>query len=271
MRTAPRHAYRAAALLAALAAGVPTSPPAAAVDLVSHRAAYRLALDTSRPNQDVESATGAMLYELVDRCEGWTVQQRFTLQVVSRSGQSYEMSSDYVTWEERKGTRLRFRLRQATDGAVVQSIIGEARLDGVGGSGSARYTAPEERELALPRGTLFPMAHTARLIQAAERGDRILAAPLFDGTNDNGAQDTNSVIAGRIGPDGAHAQPKLRTLPSWRVRIAFFDPAGSGQPEYEVGIRYFANGVADELRMDFGEFAVSGQLAEYEELPGGCN
>ncbi len=271
MRDAPRHARRAALFLAGLAAGVVASLPARAIDLVSHRAAYRLALDTSRPNQDVESATGAMLYEVVDRCEGWTVQQRFTLHVVSRSGQAYEMSSDYVTWEERQGTRLRFRLRQATDGAVVQSIIGEARLAGLGGSGSVRYTAPEEREIALPPGTLFPIAHTARLIQAAKRGDRILAAPLFDGTNENGAQETNSVIAGRIGPDQSHAQPTLRTLPSWRVRIAFFDPAGSGQPEYEVGIRYFANGVADDLRMDFGDFAVSGQLAEYEELPGGCN
>jgi len=257
-------AFVAACLLAAV-------PAAHAVELTSHRAAYRLALDLTRPNQDVESATGAMLYEVVDRCGAWTVQQRFTLQVVARSGQAYEMSSDYVTWEDRDGTRLRFRLRQATDGAVTKTLAGEATLDAPGGTGSARLTAPERREIALPRGTLFPMIHTARLLEAARRGERMMAAPVFDGTSEDGAQDTNTVIINRLPADPTIGFAALRDHESWRVRIAFFAPGGTGQPEYEVGIRYFANGVADELRMDFIEFAVAGKLAEFERLQGGCN
>ena len=34
--------------------------------------------------------------------------------------------------------------------------------------------------------------------------------------------------------------------------------------------RITANGVADELNMDFGEFAVNGRLETLEALPGGC-
>jgi len=265
----PRRILFALAAIPLATAALPL--PAEAVSLASHRAAYRLALDASRPSQEVESAAGAMLYEVVDRCEGWTVEQRFTLHVVSRSGQPYEMSSDYVTWEEKDGTRFRFRLRQASDGSVVQLIVGEARIDPATGTGEARYTSPGQQTVPLPRGTLFPMLHTLRLIEAAQRGARVFPVPVFDGTEEDGARDTNTVIISRLAPDAAHAQPRLRPLASFRVRIAFFDPAGSGQPDYEVGIRYFANGVADELRMDFGDFAVRGELVEYEELPGGCN
>lgn len=262
-----RHLLRPAALVLVLL----LAAPAAAIELASHRAAYRLALDLSRPNQEVESATGAMLYEVVDRCGAWTVQQRFTLQVVTRGGQAYELASDYATWEDREGTRLRFRLRQSTDGAVTKMLAGEARLEQPGGAGTARYSQPEPREVALPAGTLFPMRHTVRLLEAARRGDRLLAAPVFDGTDADGAQDTNTVIAGRLPPDPGQPFASLRTLPSWRVRIAFFAPGGSGQPEYEVGLRYFENGVADDLRLDFTEFAVAGRLAEFELLAGGCN
>lgn len=260
--------FRPAALLAAALA---VALPAHAVELASHRAAYRLALDPSRPNQDVESASGAMLYEVVERCGAWTVQQRFTLRVAGRGGQTYEMSSDYVTWENTEGTKLRFRLRQATDGTITKTIVGEATLDGAGGAGTARLTAPEQREVQLPKGTLFPMVHTMRLIEAAQRGERTLTVPVFDGTSEDGPQDTNSVIIGMLRADPAVGFAALRDLPSWRVRIAFFEPGGASQPDYEVGIRYFENGVADELRMDFGEFAVAGNLAEFERVPGGCN
>ena len=61
------------------------------------------------------------------------------------------------------------------------------------------------------------------------------------------------------------------------MRIAFFDrnPAanqgsGAGTPEYEVGLRYYENGVADEMKMDFGEFTVDGRLGELQAIPSPC-
>lgn len=246
----------------------------AAEPLASHRAAYRLQLDSARSGSDVQGASGAMFYEAVDQCEGWTVQQRFTLTVTSRAGTSYEMASDYVTWEAKDASRMRFRLRQTTDGAVSQSVAGEVRRSGPGAEGTARYTEPAEDEVTVPAATLFPMAHTEAVIAAARDGKRVFAVPVFDGTVTEGAQDTNAAITGRIEPGvGAAARyPALAALPSWRMRIAFFE-AGSttGQPEYEVAMRYFENGVADELKMDFGEFIVAADLTELEILPGGCN
>ncbi|MBC7433810.1 MAG: DUF1849 family protein, partial [Rubritepida sp.] len=45
---------------------------------------------------------------------------------------------------------------------------------------------------------------------------------------------------------------------------------GASTPGYEVSLRYFANGVADGLKMDFGEFVVDGQMLELAVAPGGC-
>jgi hypothetical protein len=35
-------------------------------------------------------------------------------------------------------------------------------------------------------------------------------------------------------------------------------------------LRYFENGVSDELIMDFGDFTVRGKLMKLEDAPGGC-
>ena len=168
-------------LLAALACATPL--PAASADLASHRAAYRLTLDSARDASDVQGATGAMFYEAVDQCEGWTVRQRFTLTVTSRAGSSYEMASDYVTFESKDGTRLRFRLRQTTDGAVSQAITGEARRPAPGQPGVIRYTEPAEDEVDLPAEALFPMGHTGQVLAAAAGhalfGDDAAAADLL--------------------------------------------------------------------------------------------
>ncbi len=37
-----------------------------------------------------------------------------------------------------------------------------------------------------------------------------------------------------------------------------------------MGLRYFENGVADELKMEFGDFSVNGRMEELAILPGGC-
>jgi hypothetical protein len=53
----------------------------------------------------------------------------------------------------------------------------------------------------------------------------------------------------------------LAGLPSTRVHIGFFDRGKHATlPDYEVGMRYWANGIADDLAMDFGSFVMHGAL-----------
>ena len=107
------------------------------------------------------------------------------------------------------------------------------------------------------------LAAPARIIAAAEAGTKFLSLPLFDGTGADGAQNTSVFVSSWGGPTAA-PYPELVELPSGRVRVAFFSRAKEAQqPDYEVGMRYWSNGVADDLNMDFSEFVVNGKLASF--------
>lgn len=249
----------------------PATPVPGADDMAAHRAAYRLVLDRNSTSGGIQSAEGAMLFEVQDACEGWATRQRFTLVVRDRDGNTIETTSDYSTFETKDGRSLRFSLTQITEGAVTSRITGEAMMGDNGGR--VVFQDPAPNEIRLESGTLFPMLHTIRSLAAARAGERILVAPLLDGTDADGPQDSTTLILGgwqNPAPHPRHAS--LSELGSARMRIAFFEAgqAGVGTPSYEVSLRYFANGVADELKMDFGDFTVDGSLVELSPLPGGC-
>lgn len=255
------------------AAGVTADALSAGIArMAAHRAAYRLDIGEAR-GSGISAVRGAMVFDVADACEGWATRQRMTMTVVDRDGQEIETISDYATYEAKDGSRLRFSLTQTTNGAVSQRVAGEAEL-GADGAGRVRFSDPVGREEPLPAGTLLPMRHTALSVEAARAGRRILVAPLFDGTSDEGAQDTTTVVSSWGAAAGEPRFPLLAGQASGRMRIAFFErgaaTGGASQPDYEVGLRYFENGVADELVMDFGEFSVTGRMLELTPLPGGC-
>jgi hypothetical protein len=240
-----------------------------AADLAAHRAMYNLNLESSKGG-DVTAASGTMAYEVQDACDGWATRQRLQMTLTNRDGQDIQMLSDYTTWESKDGLKLRFRMKQTTDQAVTSDITGDAALDGTGGTGKAHFTTPEDSSKDLPRGTLFPMLHTAALLRGAAEGKKFLALPLFDGTSAAGAQDSSIVIS-KWTHDPVGSWPELRSLASGRFHIAFFDRGPENQePDYEVSMRYWDNGVADDLDMDFGDFVMAGKMAEFKLLPGKC-
>ena len=233
------------------------------VPLAAHRATYDLTLDSVRQGSNVTGVHGNMAYEVTDACDGWAVRQRLDMNLTNRDGQTVEMVSDYLTWESKDGTKLRFRMKQTTDTAVTEQVEGDAALQAPGGTGQIHYTMPEDKTVPLPQGTLFPMAHTAAIIAAAEAGKKFMTLPLFDGTGADGAQNTSVFISSWTGPSAA-PYAELAELPSGRVRVAFFPRTNDAQqPDYEVGMRYWENGVADALNMDFSDFTVNGKLATF--------
>lgn len=259
---------RLAVLLSLLLLSLPAAAAPPSIRLAAHQALYRLTLVDGRGQ--VIGATGTMGYEVIDACHSWNVRQRLVMAVTGVDGSTTHMVSDYATTEAKDGLSLRFRTTQTTDGAITSETDGEAQLDRPGGPGVADYAKPEVKRVALPAGTLFPMAHTAALIRAAEEGRKFFTLPVFDGTDDTGAELSSIVPLQRRGPT-PDRWPALTALPSVTVHIAFFgsDPAKM-LPDYEVGMRYWTNGVADDLRMDFGDFVVAGKLIGFRLLPSRC-
>jgi hypothetical protein len=260
--------------LAVLLACLSLPGVAAAAELAAHHATYKLTLGSTH-GENVTAATGSMTYDVTDACEAWTVQQRLDMTLTNQQGQDIRMLSDYATWESKDGLKIRFHMRQTTDAAVTEQVDGEASLDRTGGPGQVRYTTPADTTKALPPGTLFPMSHTGAILDAAGAGHRFISVPLFDGTGDEGAQDTFITITSWGPPGAAKLVPPppeaLALLPSGTVHVAFFDRGGSANsPDYEVSMRYWANGVADHLAMDFGDFVMDGTLADFHLTPGHC-
>ncbi len=254
----------------AIAANAP--PPAAAPAagaLLAHKALYTLTLDHATGN-DVVAARGTMGYEVTDACDGWAVRQRLRMTITNSEGQDIEMASDYATWESKDGLKFRYHMRQTTDTAVTSQTDGEATLPKAGAAGEAHYSTPHDSTSPLPAGTVFPMAHTAAIVAAAREKKHFLSLPLFDGTDDSGVEDSFIVMLDWKPPMQVK-WPALAPLPSTRVNIAFFDHTKTAvTPTYEVAMRYWENGVADDMKMNFGDFVMSAKMKEFAPLPRRC-
>jgi hypothetical protein len=242
--------------------------------MAAHRALYTLTLDNRATaggaTSDVIGASGTMGYEVLDACDGWATHQQLDMVVTNADGQNVHMISDYTTWESKDGLSFRFHTRQTTDDDVTSQEDGDAKLNGPGGAGVAHYSNPKEMTKALPVGTLFPMAHTEALLAAARAGKKFITLPLFDGTSDNGAEDSSIVVIDTR-PPTASAYPILSTLASARVHLAFFERTPNAiTPDYEVTMRYWDNGVADDLVMNFGDFVMDAKLKDLKPQPHRC-
>jgi hypothetical protein len=235
--------------------------------LAAHRAFYRLTLDSTE-NSGVTSASGAMEYAVIDGCEGWATQQRMDITVLDREGGDTHTVSDYSTWESKDGRSFRFRIAQSVnDNKVVRA--GYAELV-PGHGGFAVYTQPTARRVVLPAHTVFPMAQTAAVLAAARRGDKFVSLPVFDGTAADAVENSFTVITAHGMRVPTNFAP-LRGMDSDFVHIGYFDTDRSQQlPGALLTMRYWDNGVADQLVLDFGNFTVNGTLDRFELLPHHC-
>jgi len=259
----------------ALNAAPPPAPVHTPAPLAAHRAMYELTfMPLTGPRQgnakQINGGHGTMGYEVADVCDGWATRQRLRMTLQNAEGPDVEMESDYVTWESKDGLSFRFHSVQQVDGSVNTQTDGAAHLTRTGGTGEVRYRIPKDKKADLPAGTMFPMAHTQVIITAAREGRKFLALPLFDGTDDNGFEDSSVVIMDWKQPFETKFK-SLDTQPSTRMRLAFFDHAGRSQtPGFEEAMRYWENGVADDLTMDFGDFVMHGTMTEMTPLPRKC-
>lgn len=251
------------------AANAPAPGPVPATGMMAHRALYTLTLGSTKGG-DIVAARGTMGYEVTDVCDGWATRQRLRMTVTNADGQDIEMASDYTTWEAKDGLRFRYHVRQTTDTAVTSQTDGEASLQKADGPGEARYMTPAPTTIALPAGTVFPMAHTTGIIAAARDKKHFVNLPLFDGTDDKGIEDSFIVVLDWKPPMPVR-WPALASLASTRVHLSFFEHDKSAiTPSYEVTMRYWENGVADDMAMDFGDFVMNAKMKEFAPQPRHC-
>jgi hypothetical protein len=256
--------------VSALAAAAPAAGlPASAAEIAPHRALYTMSLAGSRTDSGVVDASGTMAYQWGETCDGWTIEQRYLLKMGYSESKDVHISSNFVTWESKDGTRYRFNQKETRNGEVKEEIRGEAHLEGPGKGGVAEFEKPQPQTMTLAPGVVFPSAHTILLIDSAERGEHFVTRQLFDGSTVENAVQVSGVIASKTEPDPQMAKKSpLLQRPGWHVRLAFFpaDPTVE-QPDYELGMRLLDNGVSEDMLIDYGDYSIRAKLTDIEPIP----
>ncbi len=257
-------------VLAAMAVGPGGWRAAEAAGLVPHRAVYDLSLAKSRSGGVMARAAGKLEFEWADVCTGWTMSQRTRVRMTSGEGQAFDFGWSLNAFESRDGRRYRFFIRRINADGSDEELRGEARLPSPGARGLAVFEAPESRRVTLAKGTLFPTAHSLALVEAAVKGELPLWRTVFDGSGDDGRFGVNAALGEALAADAPKSfeSPLLRDQQSWRLRLAYFGMDETvSEPEHEQALRLYANGIVDEMLLDYGDFVLRAELGVLEALP----
>jgi hypothetical protein len=252
------------------------------VVLAPHRAVYEMTLAEARGGAGVTQVTGRMVYELTgSACEGYTQNMRFVTNMTNQSGSATVSDLRSSSWEDAGGKRFRFSSSQFRDDKPTEATAGDATRAPTGSEVKVELTKPAKKDLSLRMGVYFPIQHSIALLEAARSGKAMFRANLFDGSEKGEkVYDTVSVI-GRVQPAGGNRRlpavkdgERLNQLPAWPVSIGYFEPGTDKKdavPVYELMFLFFENGVSRQLFIDYGEFAIQGEIKEITFLePGRC-
>ena len=260
---------------------VPSAPlrAAGAAPLASHRAVYDLKLRRNTGKRGLQAVRGRILYDFSgNACEGYVLEFRQVSELDSGEGRVAVSDLRASTWEDGTAKDFRFNSQNFVNEKPQESVDGRAERDD--GKVAVKLAKPTAKTFELEQNVVFPTEHMRRIVEAAREGKTLLEFPIYDGS-DTGERvyNTLTVIGQPIGPgesppdDAAADVPALAGLKRWPVTISYFDRTakdGGGEqiPSYAISFQIYENGVSRALVLDYGEFAVTGELSQLEIKPG---
>jgi len=270
-------AVGAAGIIAAAPGSVPPEQHSAssvsAVHIAPHRAIYKMRLASVKNGSNITDVAGQMLFEWRDVCDGWAIQQHMQLHFTYSDGDDQDVISTELTYESKDGKNYNFNIRRLTNGQETENYHGKA-VQNPDSSVSVVYSIPEGKKLQLPAGTLFPSAHTELVLRSAAESQKFFTRRVFDGSDEDGSSDISAFImpqralAQEAGLDSKLKENPLLADAAWPVHMAFFAIGSeTGEPDYEMDLALLPNGVARHMKIDYGDFSVTGNLEDIEALP----
>ena len=241
--------------------------------LAPHRAVYDVTLEEASERSGIGAIRGRMVYESRGAaCDGISVRFRF-FQNVRTPRREYSSDQRTTTFESADGRRFEFVSRTYFNGSKEREVKGsaerapDATMIGLETDDGGTIEAPP---------AIFPSAHLASVIEAADSGKRILAADVFDGSDDGDEVMSTTAVIGRQNPADTVAvaetgeAAKLEGVRSWPVSIAYFsgEPDASGErlPVYQVSFALFENGVSGDLVMRYEDYVLKAKMTDLEYL-----
>jgi len=261
---------------------LPGATAVSAKVLAPHRAVYEITLDRARGGSGVSDMFGRMVYELTgSECAGYTQSMRFVTRMTNQEGTATLTDMRSASSEDAFAKSFRFSSSQYKDSKLSESTTGDAARSGPSGEVKVELTRPQKKEMELKPNVFFPIQHSMALLAAAERGQAIFQADLYDGSEKGEKVYATTAYIGRMKGAGfnktlpaAKNADKLDTIKVWPVSISYFEPGSQGEdaaPAYELAFLYYENGVSRRLFIDYGDFAIRGSLKEIQFLePAAC-
>ncbi len=257
-------------LLAPVAVLAVLAVPAMAQDMAPHRAVYDVgSVENGKPSGGTQ---GTYAYELKQTCDGYVIYQRLRLEA---SGQRSAVVSEQQTQmtESKDGRKLTFEHRSVAGGKQTSLIKGEAVMSD-DGTGEARFADPAGQTVALPKGTLFPVAIARATIRAAKAGDNGFDALFFFGDKVKPPQQVNAVI-GKVPkrladvkiPEGADELVDGRMRIYYRAGFFDAESKGQGEPAFEMSSITLDNGIELYGTHEQGDGGIEYRITRLEPLP----
>ena len=251
-----------------------------AVQFRPHRAVYDISFDHATPGSGVADMSGRMVYEMTGTsCGEYAQNMRFVTRMTNQEGVAQVNDLRTSSFEDLATHRLRFSSSQYENQKLAEASQGSAGPGNGSSFTEVKLTKPAKKTVKLPSDIYFPIQHSLALVQAARAGHSQFTANLYDGS-DKGEKfyETSAVIGPRAGPgsvpvpSGVTNGDKLNATASWPVAIGYFEPGPSrldALPTYELSFRFYENGVSSRLYIDYGDFAIRGELKELTFLEEG--
>ncbi len=259
----------AAGLIAAMA-----SPAFSFVNLAPHRAVYDLELKSARERSGVKGLQGRMVIEIVgSKCEGWSVNIRLVNAYQLPVGKQRLIDTRTTSWESGDGLKMTYLEKEYIDNLP----FAVTRLTASRTSSQVKQRKPKQKTFAIPKDTIFPIAHQMRLIEKAMAGVGRDKSTVYDGSDHDKIYQAITFIGKKKTPAKSSAVIKgggsatlLNNISSWPVSISYYllrNKKDQDTPSQQISFVMFANGIAGDLVIDYGEFAMKGKLTYLEKLP----
>jgi EipB-like len=251
-----------------------------AVQFRPHRAVYDITFDHATPGSGVADMSGRMVYEMTGTtCGEYAQNMRFVTRMTNQEGVAQVNDLRTSSFEELATHRLRFSSSQYENQKLSEASQGSAGPGNGASFTEVKLTKPAKKTVKLPSDIYFPIQHSLALVEAARAGHSQFTANLYDGS-DKGEKfyETSAVIGPRADPGSVKTpakvanSEKLNGLASWPIAIGYFEPGPArldALPTYELSFRFYENGVSSRLYIDYGDFAIRGELKELTFLDAG--
>jgi hypothetical protein len=134
--------------------------------------------------------------------------------------------------------------------------------------GLASFSTPQEKEVKLPPGTVFPTDHLRRLLAGARAGVQFVSHDVFDGWGfDSLTQITSAIGSPRKIEARADDATDGSAERAWPVSMAYYNVEHpTDMPEFEASFLLGENGVLRDLILDYGDFSLDAKLEKLELL-----